>query len=65
MGKMACKSNDRQCPCPRCTRDWYSRRHETTEARDAARVAYSTRAQRRTRKQRWNPSTRTWEVIAA
>jgi hypothetical protein len=29
-----------KCPCKRCTEGWYSRRHPTKDAQDAARVAW-------------------------
>jgi hypothetical protein len=35
-----CKSNAKNCPCNRCAKGWWSRRHETREAQDAASEKY-------------------------
>jgi len=35
-----CKSKLKDCPCKRCKHGWWSRRHETREAQDAARELY-------------------------
>ncbi len=40
MGKNGCKSTAKNCPCNRCKKGWYSRRHETREAHDAATAKY-------------------------
>jgi hypothetical protein len=35
-----CKRKSKTCPCNRCQKGWWSRRHETREAQDAARERY-------------------------
>lgn len=35
-----CKKQRKDCPCNRCKLGWWSRRHETREAQDAAREEY-------------------------
>lgn len=35
-----CKSKLKDCKCNRCRLGWWSRRHETRGAQDAARIRY-------------------------
>lgn len=37
---MPCKTPGDKCVCRRCRDGWYSRRHKTRDAQDAARAAY-------------------------
>ena len=40
------------CPCSRCQKGWYSRRHETRAAQDAARERYQATRGKEARKRR-------------